>query len=137
MAFWAIVRDMERDLGMTLFAPAESRDSTHGNVVPVEISGQASEGHTFVSWGQPGDASNGVLLFRRAATLRDSHVVTHELVHLLGFGHSTAWPTIAKAIGGTQHRLTPEDVGYIQLAMRLRRLQQQTGARPGLPVAVQ
>ena len=137
LAFWAIARDMERDLGAPLFAPAEMRDSIRSNVVPVEIGAQASEGHTFVSWGQPGDATNAVVLFRHEATLRDSHVVTHELVHLLGFGHSTAWPTISQAVGGTQPRLTPEDVAYIQLAMRLRRLQEQTGARPGLPVAVQ
>ena len=136
-AFWTIARDMERDLGVALFEPAQISDTALRYVVPVEITAQESQGHTFVSWGQPGDAADGVLLFRRSATLRDSHVVTHELLHLLGFGHSTGWPTIAQAVGGTEPRLTPYDVAYVQLALRLRRLQERTGARPGLPVAVQ
>ena len=138
VAFWAIVRQMEQDLGATVFAPADMRgDTSARGMVSVEITAQATQGHTFVSWGQPGDASNGVMLFRQAATLRDPHVVTHELLHLLGFGHSTSWTTVSEPIGGREARLTPEDVAYIQLAMRLRHVQQQIGARPGLPVAEQ
>jgi hypothetical protein len=90
-----------------------------------------------VSFGQPGDARDGVLVFHEAATLRNPHVVAHELAHLLGFGHSSWWATISEPVGGREPRLTPQDVAYMQLAMRLRRLQQETGARPGLPVAVQ
>ena len=136
--FWDTAAQMERDLGASLFAPAEMRgDTNRVNLVGVEISAQESSGHTFVSWSQPGDASDGVMLFRNAATLRNPHVVTHELLHLLGFGHSSAWPTISEPVGGTVQRLTPEDVAYAQVAMRLRRLQEATGARPGLPVARQ
>jgi len=135
--FWAIARDLERDVGRALFAPANMSDTARVNVVPVEVQPQESQAHTFVSWAQAGNATNGVMLFRRAALLRDPHVVTHELVHLLGFGHSTQWPTVSQPAGGTQPALTIEDVGYIQLAMRLRRLQEQTGARPGLPLSVQ
>jgi hypothetical protein len=134
--FWSIAGQMERDLGMTLFVPADMRgDTTRRNFVLVELSAQASEGHTFVSWAQEGNAADGVLLFRQAATLRDPHVVTHELLHLLGFGHTSGWTTVAVAAGGRETRLTPEDVAYVQLAMRLRRFQQETGALPGLPVA--
>jgi len=136
--FFATAAQMERDLGAVLFVPAEMRgDTNRVNLVGVEISAQEFAGHTFVSWGQPGDASDGVLLFRRASTLRDPHVVTHELLHLLGFGHASTWPTVSQPIGGTFQRLTPEDVAYAQVAMRLRRLQEATGARPGLPVARQ
>lgn len=135
--FWAIARDLERDLGRPLLAPAELADSGRVNVVPVEIQPQESQAHTFVSWAQAGNATNGVMLFRRAALLRDSHVVTHELVHLLGFGHSTEWSSVSQPDGRTRPGLTVDDVAYIQLALRLRRLQEQTGARPGLPVSVQ
>ena len=136
--FWAIAHQFERDLGASVFVPADMRgDTARANLVPVEIGAQGTEGHTFVSWGQPGDARDGVLLFRQAATLRNAHVVTHELVHLLGFGHSSWWTTVSEPVGGREPRLTPEDVAYIQLAMKLRRLQQDTGARPGLPTAVQ
>jgi len=103
--------------------------------VPVEIGERGAEGETFVSWAQAGDATSGVLVFRRAATLGESHVVTHELAHLLGFGHTNAWSTVAVPAGGTEPGLTPGDVAYIQLAYRLRRLQRETGARPGLPIA--
>ncbi|HEY8174837.1 MAG TPA: hypothetical protein VIF32_04010 [Gemmatimonadaceae bacterium] len=136
--FWAIARQFERDLGASVFVPADMRgDSTRSNLVPVEIGSQGTEAHTFVSFGQPGDARDGVLVFHEAATLRNPHVVAHELAHLLGFGHSSWWATISEPVGGREPRLTPQDVAYMQLAMRLRRLQQETGARPGLPVAVQ
>lgn len=136
--FWAIATHFERDLGASVFVPADMHgDTTRPNLVTVEIGAQGAEGHTFVSWGQPGDARDGVLLFHQAATLRNAHVVTHELVHLLGFGHSSWWATVSEPVGGREPRVTPEDVAYIQLAMKLRRLQQESGARPGLPVAVQ
>lgn len=138
VAFWRIAEQMERDLGLRLFAPAEPQgDSIPAAVVAVEIGTGAGEGHTFVTWNQSGDAYDGVLMFRRASTLRNAHVVTHELLHLLGFGHATSFPSVSQAVSGTEPRMTPEDVAYAQLAMRLRRLQSQNGALPGLPVANQ
>ena len=101
VAFWSVAERMERDLGMRLFMPAEVGVDTSGaGLVSVEIGAQpGSDGHTFVSWTAPGDANDGVVLFRRASTLRDSHVVTHELLHLIGFGHATGWPTVSLASG--------------------------------------
>ena len=135
VAFWQIAEGMERDIGRALFVPADLRaDTTIVTVIRVRITQQSPEGHTFVSWKQTGDANDGLLRFARASLLRDSHVVTHELTHLLGFGHSGSWPTISQPSGGNQQRLTAEDVAYIQLAFRLRRLQEIAGALPGLPV---
>jgi hypothetical protein len=135
--FWSIAAQMEQDLGARLFVPAEiAGDPGAGNLIPVVVSVQSSEGHTFVAWTQTGDANDGIVLFRSTATLRDAHVVTHELLHLLGFGHTSAWPTVATPDVGREARLTVEDVAYVQLAMRLRRVQQESGARPGLPMAI-
>ncbi|HJQ21976.1 MAG TPA: hypothetical protein VJ867_16650 [Gemmatimonadaceae bacterium] len=134
-AFWSAARRMETDLGMHLFEPAGMLDTVRGPVASVELSMQSSEGHTSVSWGAAGNAGDGIVLFRRAATFHDAHVVTHELLHLIGFGHTYAWPTVSTPSGGTESALTPSDVAYVQLAMRLRRLQHDTGALPGLPVA--
>jgi hypothetical protein len=135
IAFWETARRMERDVGRSLFMAADASSDTAGlGFIRVVVRSQGAEGHTFVAWSQSGDASEGTLTFRRAAVLRDPHVVTHELVHLLGFGHSGSWPTVAQPSGGTQSGLTPHDVAYIQLAMKLRRLQEATGARPGVPV---
>ena len=134
VAFWEIARRMERDVGRPLFVPTDaSADTARAGIIRVEVRPQDAEGHTFVAWAQSGDASEGVLIFRRASILRDAHVVTHELVHLLGFGHSGSWPTVSQPGGGTHPGLTPQDVAYIRLAYRLRRLQHETGARPGLP----
>lgn len=138
ISFWNIAAQMERDLGATLFVPGDMHgDTSRADVVRIEITSQAADGHTFVSWDQSGDINDGVMQFRHTATLHDPHVVTHELLHLLGFGHSTSWTTVSQPMGGREPRLTPEDVAYVQVAMRLRRLQGETGARPGLPVATQ
>ena len=133
LAFWAIARQLERDLGAPLFSPASLAGDADAGVVPVEVRAQSAEGHTFVSWTQSGDVNDGVLLFRSASTLRDAHVVTHELLHLLGFGHSTAWHTVSEPSAGRERRLTVQDVAYVQLAWRLRRLEERGGARAGLP----
>lgn len=136
-AFWDIAGRMERDLGMRLFQPAQLRgDTSDARLVTVQIGSQPGlDGHTFVSWAAAGDANDGVMLFRRSSTLRDSHVVTHELLHLIGFGHTNAWPTVSLPSGGSEPALTVQDVAYVQLALRLRRFQHVTGALPGLPVA--
>jgi hypothetical protein len=134
-AFWASADRMQRDLGVRVFIPANMNDTVRGPVVPIEISMQSTEGHTSLSWGQAGDAGDGVILLRSASTLGDAHVVTHELLHLLGFGHTSQWPTVSVPAGGTEIALTPFDVAYVQLAMRLRRLQHETGALHGLPLS--
>lgn len=135
IAFWQIAEGMERDVGRALFVPADLLvDTALASVIRVRITQQSPEGHTFVSWTQAGDANDGLLRFARASLLRDSHVVTHELTHLLGFGHSVSWPTISQPSGGGHQRLTPRDVAFIQLAMTLRSIQETTGAVPGLPL---
>jgi hypothetical protein len=134
VAFWSIAGQMQRDLGARLFAPSNlPAERRGGEVIPVEVGTSSSEGHTDVTWSERGDATDAVVSFRRAATLRDAHVVTHELLHLLGFGHTSAWRTVVALDSHAETRLTPEDVAYAQLAMRLRQLYQQSGARPGLP----
>lgn len=136
VTFWATVEQMHRDLGARLFVPAELRAGAHpADIIPVEVRGGPGEGHTFLTWSDAGTAYDGVVTFRRAETLRNPQIVTHELLHLLGFGHTSEWPTVADAASGAVARLTPQDVAYVQLAMRLRRLQSRTGARPGLPLA--
>jgi hypothetical protein len=118
VAFWDIARVLEADLGMRLFRPAGVDDP---DAVRVEVRPGTSEGHTFTSSTGDGDVNDGTLLFRAPSTLRDPHVVTHELLHLLGFGHSVSWPSVAVPARGTEARLTPHDVAYVQLAIRLRR----------------
>ena len=134
VAFWRIAAQMHADLGATFFVPAQlPGDTATAGIVAVETGTDMNAGHTFVTWNESGDAYDGTVMFRNSSTLRDPHVVTHELLHLLGFGHAP-WPrTVSTPAGGTEQRLTPEDVAYVQLALRLREFQVRTGARPGLP----
>jgi hypothetical protein len=126
---------MQLDFGAPLFVPADLPPQWRGGeVIPIEVGTASAEGHTDVTWSARGDATDAVVSFRRAATLRDPHVVTHELLHLLGFGHAPQWRSVIAPVGGGENRLTPEDVAYAQLAMRLRALYREHGARPGLPV---
>lgn len=137
VAFWSIAQQMERDLGESFFAPATMPHESDPGLIAVELRSQAAAGHTFVAWSQEGNATDGTLLFQSATTLRDPHVVTHELLHLLGFGHSASWPTVAMPSRGTERRLTADDVAYVQLALRLRRAYAQKGWRAGLPIPSQ
>ena len=132
IAFWAAVREVERELGAKVFVPDAMRST---GVVPVEIeaTGVLGAGHTFVTWNAAGEQYDAVLTFPRAASLRDADVVQHELLHLLGFGHTTAWSSIMEPVSGNVSRLTPTDVALVQIAMRLRRFQERLGAVPGLP----
>lgn len=133
--FWAIARQMQRDLGATVFAPSEMRrDGDQNSIVNVEIRDPGGAGNTFVTWNEAGDAYTGVMTFNQASTLRRGSIVTHELLHLIGFGHSESWPTISTPVDGNAARLTPEDVAYAQVALRLRWLRDRIGARPGLPI---
>jgi hypothetical protein len=134
IAFWRAAEEMQRDLGSTFFQPATLvGDARPAGVVVVDFNDGLAEGHTFVTWSRDGTIYEGTLTFRRPASVRDAGVVTHELLHLLGFGHGTGWPTISRATRDARVRLTPEDVAYVQVALRLRTLGQRHRARPGLP----
>jgi len=130
--FWRTAAQVEKDLGAKLFAPAMMQAA---GVVPVEIRVTAvgGAGHTFVTFNASGDQYDGSLSFPQSASLRDEAVVAHELLHLLGFGHTSAWPTIAEPTTGEERKLTVQDVAYTQVGMRLRRLQERHHALAGLP----
>ena len=130
--FWRTAAQVERDLGTRLFTPAMMKAT---GVVPVEIrvTSVGGAGHTFVTFDASGDQYDGSLSFPQAASLRDEAVVAHELLHLLGFGHTNAWPTIAEPTTGKERRLTVQDVAYAQVALRLRQLQERSRALAGLP----
>ena len=130
--FWRTAAQVENDLGMKLFTPAMINAA---GVVPVEIriTAVGGAGHTFVTFNGSGDQYDGSLSFPQSASLRDEAVVAHELLHLLGFGHTSAWPTIAEPTAGEERKLTVQDVAYAQVALRLRQLQERNRALAGLP----
>ncbi|MEJ7810425.1 MAG: Ig-like domain-containing protein [Gemmatimonadaceae bacterium] len=136
--FWRLVGQLETDLGLDLFRPAAyadviERDGAIRVAVDPTMSGN---GLTFVTWGNGGDIHAGDVSFRSAGTMRDPRVVAHEMMHALGFGHTSGWPTVMNPpnVAGAD-RLTRQDVAYTQLILRLRELQAASGARYGFLAA--
>ncbi|HYD53367.1 MAG TPA: hypothetical protein VEA99_12090, partial [Gemmatimonadaceae bacterium] len=133
--FWAAAREVERELGMRLFVPAPPGGESDLTIrVATGVPGAAV---TQASWAGNGDVMEAEILLRGASVLHDRRVVAHELVHALGFGHTTAWRSIvAPASAPATSWLTPEDVAWVQLVYRLRETQRRVGAAFGLDAAL-
>ncbi|MBB4637404.1 hypothetical protein [Longimicrobium terrae] len=149
-AFWRIARTVEDDYGADLFRPVryaeaepEEDDIDPSNVVllltdaTLPISGLT----TLLSRG--GRVTYGTMRLRNRGIVFGSEgprVVTHELMHTLGVGHTCAWRSVSADLvrcpemGST--RLTPEDVAYTQVLYRVRNVQRAAGARWGLDAAI-
>lgn len=122
IAFWAILREMEADMGMHLFEPANlSADSDPDDVIVVDTKNMPrDDGMTMVTWSSPGGIYDARVFVRSTATLHSSRVVAHEMMHALGFGHTSAWSSIMSSGAASPSRLTAEDVAYAQFALESR-----------------
>jgi hypothetical protein len=58
-------------------------------------------------------------------------------MHVLGFGHTSAWPSAMEARPTTDRGVTEEDVAYAQLLMTVRGLEQDKLVIGGLVEARQ
>jgi hypothetical protein len=126
VAFWEAARDVEDAIGITLFRP--TTDTTeHDRVFPIDVLLDrriAASGVTYVSWDRGGRLFEGTMRFRTSREIELGSVVAHELLHALGFGHTTAWPSAMHARDSGGRGMTVEDVAFAQLLMRLHELQQ-------------
>ena len=122
VAFWAIVTRMENDVGMRLFKPSTlDRDADPEDIIVVDVKLMASDaGMTLVTWSGSGGVYDARVNFRSPATLHNQRVVTHELMHSLGFGHTSAWSSIMNPGPSGPITLTREDVAYTQYAFESR-----------------
>jgi hypothetical protein len=132
--FWEIARSLEQDLGMELFTPLEwDGDSiSNGRVIVAVKASLLADGKTYVTWNREGDVYDGAVYFRSASHARSPRVVTHELMHALGFGHTRAWRSLMNTSTHHIDGPTVEDVAYAQVAVRLRRLQQAEAIQVGV-----
>jgi hypothetical protein len=121
-AFWAILAGMNRDFGIALFRPETVGKDDPPDVIVVDLGTRKEiDGLSRVSWTQSGELSDVRVTFQTAAVLHDPHVVAHEMMHALGFGHTTAWRSIVNPRDVSDAvRVTPEDVAYAELAMHSR-----------------
>lgn len=145
VAFWAIVRDMEADLGRPLFVPASigeltlDQDGKSAGAVIVRIDDDLSTYQGYANWWWMGGGIvyAGVVRLGSSAAFAHSGLVTHELLHTLGFKHSCSWPTVMGGYGCTlQPRLSPQDVAHAQLAFAMRDTESSYGAANALAAAL-
>ncbi|MDQ3244130.1 MAG: hypothetical protein M3Q09_10415 [Gemmatimonadota bacterium] len=121
-SFWKILGAIDSDLGMSVFRPATiGKDDDPDDVIVVEVKAVGgADGITLLTWTEGGEVSDARVRLRHTGLLSDSHIVTHEMMHALGFGHTTAWPSIMSPGTSRVDRLTVTDVAYAQYAFNSR-----------------
>jgi hypothetical protein len=121
-AFWSTLRQVEADMGMKLFQPAQlDPGADPDDVIVVDFRPMASDdGLTLITWSAHGSVYDARIFLRSRATLHNERVVTHEMMHALGFGHTRAWNSVMNPQAFATPRLTREDVAYAQHAIASR-----------------
>ncbi len=96
-----------------------------GRVYPVDVGvgPVTAAAVTYVSWDHDGNIFEGSVTFRSLRELRELSIVEHELMHVLGFGHTTAWPSAVEAQPPPGRTVTAEDAAYAQLLLRAHALE--------------
>jgi hypothetical protein len=134
-SFWATARQLERDFGRTLFRPV-SLDSAQRDGAQISMSLEPDEdvpGITFITYDGRGDVYEATIAIRSSLLLSDQRIVTHELLHALGFGHAAGWISVlGNAPNQPTVRATAHDVAYAQLFYRIRRVHIEQRATHGL-----
>lgn len=149
-AFWRAVAGVEGALGMDLFRPVpfaqtlpRHTEEDPDDVVLVRIDRTLTTGGLTTMVGSRGNVEYAGLALQRAGAVleRDGlELVQHELMHVLGLGHTCAWRSVLADVTRCPSRSapapTPEDVAYTQLLYRVREMQRGGTLRWGLDVAV-
>jgi hypothetical protein len=137
IAFWSAARALERDIGGDFFRPAMDT-ALRGRAYPVDVRIDAripGAGLTFVSWDREGNIFEASVRFHSSRDMQEPGTVEHELLHVLGFGHTEAWTTAMRARSTSPPRVTSTDVAYAQLLMAVHVLEQDDRVVAGLASA--
>ena len=89
-------------------------------------------GITFITYDGRGDVFDATIAIRSAMLLSDPRIITHELLHALGFGHAAGWVSVMSTAYQSVPRATAADVAYAQLFYRLRRAHVEQRATHGI-----
>src|SRR5687768_263981 len=119
---------------MPLFTPFvwDGDSVSNGRIVVALKPSLRADGKSYLMWNADGSVFDGAVFFRTPRQARDPRVVSHELMHVLGFGHTRAWHSLMTTTAHSVAAPSVEDVAYAQLAVRLRWMQQEHGIRFGV-----
>jgi hypothetical protein len=137
-AFWTIIGDMNADFGIDLFRPATIANDDPADVIVVDLGTMREvDGLSRVTWAPSGELFDVRVTFHDASVLHDRRAVVHEMMHALGFGHTTAWRSVVNPRDANRPlRVTPEDVAYAELAMHSRVTREWADTRHLIALAV-
>jgi hypothetical protein len=133
------VENMNTRLGGLLVKPGQvslavlQKDSIVRGVIALRADKRIKPYGGFTTWwtDTSGDIAAGVVRSLNSDTLTSPVLLTHELLHALGFKHTCAWKSIMGGYGClTNPLLTPDDVAYIQLAIAYYKARAIAGGRP-------
>lgn len=147
-AFWRIVDNMQSDFGSELFRPARyvetlpTEDEPSNTVVVWIVPNLHAAGRGSVGFYQE-EIIFGAVWLKHTSSIsgfQGASLVTHELMHALGFGHTCSWRSVladvTRCAGRRSASLTREDVAYVQLAHHVSALARKHQARWGIQAAL-
>jgi hypothetical protein len=127
--FWETVARFETVIGRHLLRPAargralDGRDNIELTIDPAlpEVA------ETFVTYDQRGRIFDATIAFQSRSVIAEPGIVMHELMHVLGFGHTGSWRSLMSPV---EDLVAPsdEDLAYAQLFLRLRAAQDRYDA---------
>lgn len=138
VAFWSTIAQMNADFGVDLFRPTTLGNEDPPDVIVVDLGDMRNtDGLSRETWTPWGELFDVRVTFHDAETLHDRRVVTHEMMHALGFGHTMAWRSVLNLRQPNDaDRVTPEDVAYAELAMGSRVSRERSDMRGLIALAV-
>jgi hypothetical protein len=147
--FWRIADHVEYVTGRSLFRPvpfqqtlAVDEDGPTDVVLVWVVPSLRHPGRGAVAYHRD-RITTGVLWLRNTALIFDPQgpsLVTHELMHTLGFGHTCSWRSVMADVPRCPSMRSPvptrEDVAYMEVAQRATTLARNSGARWGMEAAL-
>jgi len=112
IAVWVSLRQLEGDVGRTLFRPANLNDlpppsngfTPHAILISVDSTLSGYWGYAYWASDAAGNLVTAKVLIIDREALHLSDLLAHELLHALGFHHTCAWPSV---MGGYGCRMEP------------------------------
>jgi hypothetical protein len=131
IAMWAVIDQMQRELGRQLFVPIDFSQvlapdangfSRKAVLVSVDATLSGFSGFTNWIWDSGFNMLASKTRVRLNSFLADRSLMTHELLHALGFHHTCAWVTVMGGYGCTSAAgATQADVAAFTLGYQIRR----------------